>query len=719
VTKQTAGVWRAAYWAIALSAGLGACSDASTPNIPTGEVNGTVTDARSGQALESATITVGGRTAQVGPDGYTVADVPVGRQQISATLSGYVPFSDTVDVIADLVTTVHITLTSSTAVPLAPTGLTAVLGPVPGSVVLTWNPVEGATSYTIYTNGMKIPGVTSPYQQNGLSGGVARQYYVTATGAHGESAPSQPVSITPVNSITLIVVQPGCTAPECPPVLTVDSVFSLAVTATSQFSLESLVARVGTRTTPLSFVPANGRWEATISLAGLPHPSLQQLDLIARDVQGDSATLAYPVRYDKPPVVTLTLPQNGAVARPDLVLQATCQDDGPTGCVSLRYTVAGNTIASGTSSINQTVSLAAYDGQRLQMLVAGRDDAGQGARVGVVTYVELSPRLVPVASAGQGIILDADATRFLVADVNADFEVTVRSVRIVARVGGASTTILADTSQDLQVELETARLTSHGAILLSRGALYEWRDGAMVRPAGTGPVGGLEVEGDFAIWIQGSALVRRNLANGTNQTVTAAGRGSVAVNGNVAYVGTDENIRTYSAGTTTQLTTEGLNRGPVTDGTQVVFVRALASTGPFEITLFAPGSPVVLATVALNSGSAVPCCAPEPHQDYRISNGWIAFVEPDITGVGQVWIRSPGGTETQLSFFGVTNPFLNTSFLKALSTTGEVVFDVFEGRRYRAAAGISPVDIGSRNGRPLYIDGVLHVALGATLFVVN
>jgi len=50
--------------------------------------------------------------------------------------------------------------------------------------------------------------------------------------------------------------------------------------------------------------------------------------------------------------------------------------------------------------------------------------------------------------------------------------------------------------------------------------------------------------------------------------------------------------------------------------------------------------------------------------------------------------------------------------------TGEVVFDV-QGRRYRAAAGISPVDIGSFHGRPLYIDGVLHVALGATLFIVN
>src|SRR6185503_9749628 len=116
-----------------------------------------------------------------------------------------------------------------------------------------------------------------------------------------ESAQSQTVSIVPVNTITLIVVLPAPCKPFaqlCPPIPLVDSVFSLGVTATSQYSVESLVARVGTRTAPFSYVPANGRWEAMVSLAGLPHPSVQQVELIARDVQGDSATLAYAVLYD-------------------------------------------------------------------------------------------------------------------------------------------------------------------------------------------------------------------------------------------------------------------------------------------------------------------------------------------------------------------------------------------------------------------------------------
>jgi hypothetical protein len=57
-----------------------------------------------------------------------------------------------------------------------------------------------------------------------------------------------------------------------------------------------------------------------------------------------------------------------------------------------------------------------------------------------------------------------------------------------------------------------------------------------------------------------------------------------------------------------------------------------------------------------------------------------------------------------------------------LSPSGEVVFTspgtkVY--RRYRAAPGGPPTDIGSGLGRPLYIGGQLHVLLGGTLFRVD
>jgi len=83
----------------------------------------------------------------------------------------------------------------------APANLSAIAGD--GQVTLSWDAVEGATSYNIYwkiANGAEqsINVTAPPYTHTGLSNGTTYAYHVTAINASGvESASSQEVSATP------------------------------------------------------------------------------------------------------------------------------------------------------------------------------------------------------------------------------------------------------------------------------------------------------------------------------------------------------------------------------------------------------------------------------------------------------------------------------------------------------------------------------------------
>ena len=87
----------------------------------------------------------------------------------------------------------------TTTAPAPPTGVSASGGT--NQVVVSWNPVSGATSYNIYwTNdpthvmkdmgAIKISGVSSPYRHTNLTAGAVYAYVVTALNASGESAES-------------------------------------------------------------------------------------------------------------------------------------------------------------------------------------------------------------------------------------------------------------------------------------------------------------------------------------------------------------------------------------------------------------------------------------------------------------------------------------------------------------------------------------------------
>ena len=106
----------------------------------------------------------------------------------------------------------------------------------------------------------------------------------------------------------------------------------------------------------------------------------------------------------------------------------------------------------------------------------------------------------------------------------------------------------------------------------------------------------------------------------------------------------------------------------------------------------------------------------QPGDDYEANDGWIAFVRPDAASSRQIWRRSPAGVETQVSALG------RSSTIEAMGPAGEIVFTSDASgteRRYRARAGEDPTEVSSGLGQAIFVDGVLHVMMGSTLFRVD
>jgi fibronectin type 3 domain-containing protein len=95
--------------------------------------------------------------------------------------------------------------------PLTPTGLTA--SPGDGQVILTWNPSNTATSYTLYRNtaGGALTSLasvsTTSYTNEGLADGTRYCYEVSAANALGVSKISDPVCTTPQPALAISLVQ--------------------------------------------------------------------------------------------------------------------------------------------------------------------------------------------------------------------------------------------------------------------------------------------------------------------------------------------------------------------------------------------------------------------------------------------------------------------------------------------------------------------------------
>jgi CarboxypepD_reg-like domain len=706
---------------LALSVVL-ACGDPNDSGPTVGTLAGTVHDAETDAPLEGVLLVVAGRQGQSAADGtFEIDSVPTGTQQVTVSIAGYVGQSVEIEVEGGVTVTLALELIPDLGPP-GPTNVTAVTDDgTPGTVSVAWDPVEGAVGYTVYwgthspvngEQGTAVPDAPNPFVHSELSAGTTYYYTVAAHTPDGDTRPSAEVSATPDGPISIRFVNPT-------PTQIVNARFVVSVEISSVFQLLGVTAQVEDLTDQLTYIPASDEWEGFFDVGDMPSPSLRTVHYTATDAAGNIARTAVLVRLDHLPVVTLTAPMDDAFASSTIRVVATCVDDHPLGCEALVIQAGqgGGAVTKvlAQSTVDQTISLAEFDGFVVQLRAAGRDRVqSRIPRVSSLVrrvYVDASPDLAPVASAGSGTLLDATATQLLSVDGNADVGLPTDTLRLIDRGTGQSTVIY----NALRERAREGALFPGGVIFLTQGeftgVVREWRNGALSELA-TG--GGLTVKSPFAIWSTTDALIRRELTSGTNVTVIQGQpRADVAPNGDVAWGG--EDIFLFRDGSNTQLTNNGgdgfVNTFPVTDGINVVYQRVsvLPSSLTASILLASPGDDITLADDQSSFG-------PEPGNDYQVADGWIAFGRLDVTSTQQIWRRSPDGEEAQVSAFG------QPSTIEAMGPDGEVVFTsnaTGTVRRYRARVGESPEDVSTGLGKPVYIDGQLHLMMGATLLDVD
>jgi hypothetical protein len=545
---------------------------------------------------------------------------------------------------------------------------------------------------------------------------VALVFAATITAAAPGLLPSPPLAQSA--QIMVAIRQPAAGA------LVGDTLHVIAQ-VTSTFELQGVVAQVETQQVALVFSPTawcvSGRcgpgWTGDLSMTPLsfgPH----SLSVRATDVNGNTGSAQVSVVYDRPPALTVTVPLAYSVAQPQLLIQATCTDGDQSPCASITASYRGTVVASGVASLNQTVSLAAFDGTADNLVIQATDTAGQAVSSTRPIFVDASPRLQAVISVS-GRILDVQPDRLLFLDDSSGTSV----LKIHDNSSGQDGIVVNDASLVPDYGFLTpagAMFTTRAQGVNARPTLYDWRNGTLINLGSPDSSSSLKVTGNYAIWNESNTLYLRDLVAGSTVTAaTSAGntQNDVAANGDVVYWSyPDYSVWRYRGGVATQLTHDNSttlwNTYPVTDGTNVVYRKhsPCCSGQTYAIAMYGASGEVIL----------VPARSVEvtPGRDYQAANGWMAFTRPSPSGPRQVWVRSPAGQETQLSFFG------SFSSIDALAPDGQVVF-LNGNRLYLAGPGLPASDIGAQFGAvyprlssSYAQNGQWFRAIGRTLFRV-
>lgn len=533
-------------------------------------------------------------------------------------------------------------------------------------------------------------------------------------------------NVSPEVAVTVIKPSAGQTIPED---------LSVAATVASTYQLATVMASVRGASVQLAYGPY-GRWYSEyawggeLSLVGQPRGPID-LVVTATDVFGHTTDAVVGLILDRPPVVTVSAPLDGSIARPQLDLAAACTDDDPAGCRSLEARVQqfgyseGVVIASGTDTLSQQVDLSAYEGQSVSVIVTGEDSIGQRAMVSRRVFVESSSRL-RMRTEVSGAVWDVAGSRTLFLDLSG----STPALKMLDDAVGTTQTVetgpdLVGTWGDYGYVTPTGALYAHGSVT-EQGSpycwLFEWRQGVTTRLTGLNSCDSLRVSGRWAVYSEaydlGYHLARRDLETGSSELVTTnAGNceNDVASNGDVAFwtgdsVAVGYNIHRWRSGTDVALTSDPSstlwNTYPVTDGNNVVYRKHTPCCGEqtYRIAMHDGATETVL--------TAATATEPSPGRAYAAAGGYVAYAAEDTGKVAQIWRHGPNGEE-QLTSFGTS------SMIDAIGPDGTVVFvRTSTGRRYRAVPGAALQEIGSALGRVVFRDGVFLVILGRNVLEV-
>lgn len=483
------------------------------------------------------------------------------------------------------------------------------------------------------------------------------------------------------------------------------------------YVVTGVTAKVGVATAPMTL--QGSTWRATMDLSAEPIAPAT-LTITATDASGDTAVLTRALVHDRAPSLTvLTSPLS--VARPSLRLRATCADSDAYGCATVAVAVRQSSTSNPNpqtvlatavgSALDQTVSLAAYEGMAVDVLFTATDTAGAKTTTILQAYVESSPNLALVDEV-DGQVLDVDATRILFVD-DAGVHVKDRASGVSTLVGPGS-----PATETVGHLCTAGAVWSHGDWL---GGVTTTRSPELV-----------QANGEWAVRQPQSSDVgpvyRQDLTTGTVAQVSPTGapiygRGNVDAAGDVAYTRFTASTSSYdihrvtvSGPDTVVVPSRSVVTSPVhpiLDGPLVVFSSRHAAGRRSAILVLTPSG---IVTLDPNFGGSYGFTA--PYQSYRANGGWVAYNKV-VGGTLTAWTRSPAGVEA------LASPLSDARIISGVSATGEVVYDVGTGtlRRHVSAAGpaapTKPLAIGGANGSMRDVGGTWYELLGRAVLRVD
>jgi Secretion system C-terminal sorting domain len=425
------------------------------------------------------------------------------------------------------------------------------------------------------------------------------------------------------------------------------------------------------------------------------------------------------------PVLTLSQPVEGAVARPMLHIKANCVPNA--GHCQLAVTIFTPlgvvTVGTYTDSVNTTIDASAYEGQLgLELQVVGTDQNGLKSIQQVQDFfVETSPFLAPVYVANNPII------DFLGNNVLVHNLLITDSPRIVNYTTGAVTAV--PFTGGLEYATHLASLTPGGMAFqgyragIGRTLLYNWHNGVLDSVAGGNA---LQVSGNYASWwgTNQDSLYFEDLSAGTTQLIDPVvsalflhSTGAIAYTHNSQFA--KDTLLLYRSGVSVPIRIQALDTlfgSPMTDGKNVVYYQ---SDRNYNRTTYRYDAKTATNNLlaSLGNGSQEPELTNIPL--YRVANGYTAYIQLDANNRYQAWIRDTSGSNYQVSSSPVS------AYLETVAPNGQLAFEndqlqgIPYGYRYiyDKTVGLTPVS--AYQGTSFFQDSSWYVVVGNTLFHVN
>lgn len=492
-----------------------------------------------------------------------------------------------------------------------------------------------------------------------------------------------------------------------------DSLF-IRVSVASTYEVLRVHARIEAISTSLTYSTATGDWTNTVSLADFPAgPKI--LTITATDVFGSSNSTTRTFIKDRPPRLFVHAPSQGTVARPSIFVKASAEDDANGVVVSVYLSENMSRFRPSLRATNTLEGAVTCNSFTTILWFEARDAAGQSVWAAKEIVVDGSTNISHLTSAN-GPLLDAtseavlyyntpDATNWLSFPDFLPFRDSTVTVESREQTNAASVPVPRD-----QLLVFGAVPTTGQALIGhkfnvpgSYMGVAHWNERETTELGYTFG-GGFMAFGRYAAWawigaspppiILRDLVINRNVL--TNQGVLRA----LAPNGDLIYALSNRLYRSRIAQDGGRFETLlAYDDFVITDGTNDVFVRS--TNGTAQTILLTPSGEEVLPTT-LRSG-------------FLLNAGWLAYSRLGSSGQTQIWARAPSGEHVQRTFFS------GSSSLESLNSDGQLTFTnatALPPGRYLSVPNVpQPLWINVGTGRPKWINGVLHLLIGRSIFV--